>query len=380
MTDETKILLTKYLSGKISPEEYTVFESWINQNEENKKLFHDIRSVWLLSGIEPKDSSSSYKKVWSRIEHKIQESEKESGENTHVRFAPKHTFKKVLANAAMFILAICLGGLLMYFINTKGIFMKPLLTGAFSLANDTVEVIAKKGSKSEVVLPDGSKVWLNSNSKIKYYPGFNNAKREVFLIGEAYFDVKHTEDESLFYVHTSDIHVKVLGTEFNVKSYPDEGTIETTLEKGKVEIEKTVHDKLIKLISLEPNQQATFIKQEGKIYVSNVREEIAKNNAVLTQQLKRKEQIILNEKVDTERYTSWKDGRLQFVSETFENMVVKFERWYDVGLKIENEELKDIVFTATFEKHTIEQALNALKLTHDFDYEYNLDDNTIIIK
>src|SRR5437773_11061947 len=124
------------------------------------------------------------------------------------------------------------------------------------------EIEAKKGARSYMLLPDGTKVWLNSDSKLEYKDNFNDSIREVTLSGEAYFDVVKDAAHP-FIVHTSDIDIRVLGTAFNVKSYPKESSIETTLIHGLIEVTNKKLPGSPKVI-LNPHEKLVFRKQENR--------------------------------------------------------------------------------------------------------------------
>jgi ferric-dicitrate binding protein FerR (iron transport regulator) len=237
-----------------------------------------------------------------------------------------------------------------------------------------------------VKLADGTTIWLNSATTIRYPDKFKNNRRDVYIEGEAYFEVAKDKKRP-FTVHSSDMDMVVLGTSFNVKSYPDEGTIETTLVEGSVRIEKKMKSGKIKYVSLKPNQQVTLIKEEGRILLTDLNEDKVEKLAVAEQQesdslkvttIKRKERIVVVENIDPNVFIAWKSNRLEFKDEIFESIAVKLERWYNVEISIKNEKLKKIKFTGTFENETIEQAFEALRLTTRFKYKFNK--NKIIIK
>jgi ferric-dicitrate binding protein FerR (iron transport regulator) len=119
------------------------------------------------------------------------------------------------------------------------------------------EIRAPFGARTEIILPDGSAVWLNAGSKIKYMNVFNRDNREIQLNGEAYFKVTKNTDLP-FDVKTGDLSIQALGTEFNVKSYDDEDIIETTLVEGKIAIHQGRKQKAS--VYLEPHQQALYVK------------------------------------------------------------------------------------------------------------------------
>ncbi len=232
------------------------------------------------------------------------------------------------------------------------------------------ELSTPKGSRSKITLSDGTLVWLNAGSILKYPDKFGDDQREIYLEGEAFFDVERDESKP-FFVKTSEINIKVLGTQFNVKSYPEENIVEATLVTGSIEIETTQSGTNQKQhLKLKPNQKATFSKSSRQLSLLNKK---------LPGRIKsaRVDKIIVTDKINTEIITSWKDDKLVFSKERFEDILVKIERWYDVEIILEDESLMDYKYTGVFEKETLEQALNALKLATPF--EYSIDKNYIII-
>jgi ferric-dicitrate binding protein FerR (iron transport regulator) len=247
---------------------------------------------------------------------------------------------------------------------TKNIFTKQQITGD-SLVN---EVTTHNGSKSKIVLPDGSTVWLNADSKLTYEKDFGEVGRHVTLEGEAFFDVKKIPGVP-FIIQTKVIHVKVLGTAFNIKSYSNEPTTETSLVRGQVEItvNKRPGDKYILL----PN---------NKLVVANETEEEKKNS--IKKEGKKIPLVSLQELTYYERdstiiETSWKENRLVFQDESFADIASKLERWYNVKLVFSDKSLEAERLTGSFTDETIFQALEALQITTDFHFK--IEQNKILL-
>ncbi len=216
-----------------------------------------------------------------------------------------------------------------------------------------IESVTKNGEKDQVVLSDGTKIWINSGSILKYPDVFTGKNREVFLEGEAYFDVSHNRKKP-FIITTSLIQVEVLGTEFNISSYPDDETIETTLVAGTVKITSiNAKSKFGKeSYILKPNEKATFSKNNNTIAVDEVIPQYS---------------------------TSWKDGRLFFNNETFEKIAKRLERWYDLEIELTNCKFKHNRYTCVVNKDkTIEHVLNLLDICTPI--EYTIVGKTITIK
>ncbi len=274
----------------------------------------------------------------------------------------------LLKYAAIFIIAFILSWLL----NSQ--FKRQPGTGEANMTG-VHEVAVSLGSKSKIKLADGSVVNLNSGSKLTCPHLFNEKIRQVSLEGEAYFEVK-ADSTKPFYVNTSDVTIKVLGTSFNVKSYPESNTIETTLVSGKLEIsDRSIVRRSLtrfnKPVVLMPNQKAVYIKDVNRLTLDDRNELKFESSQMKTPKLS------LQDQIDIHPITAWKDNKLIFSNEKFEDLAIKLERWYDVKIIIKAPELRKERFTGTFENETTEQVLNALMMAEPFKYTMNK--NEIII-
>jgi ferric-dicitrate binding protein FerR (iron transport regulator) len=208
-----------------------------------------------------------------------------------------------------------------------------------------------RGGQFKLQLSDGSVIWLNSETKIKYPKHFIEEKpRDVELLyGEAYFDVSHLEkaEGSEFTVITQGQKVSVLGTKFNIKAYADEDEIVTTLVKGEVMVSNTANKTLLK-----PDYQAILTKNSPAIKVVEA---------------------------DTEEVTSWIRGEFSFKNKSLLEITKVLARWYDVRFIFENDNLKFVEFNGVINKdQDIETLLNILKNNSNINYE--IKDDIIILK
>ncbi|MFI0429392.1 FecR family protein [Mariniflexile sp. HMF6888] len=210
-----------------------------------------------------------------------------------------------------------------------------------------------RGGQFFVKLSDGTKVWLNSESKLKYPVNFEEGKsRNVELLyGEAYFDVAHSEEHegAEFRVISAGQEIEVLGTEFNVKAYQDEGSIYTTLLKGSI----ALHSSNEYVETLVPGQQAVLNKGSNNIIVS---------------------------KVETSYEIAWRDGLFNFKNKSLEEIMKVLSRWYDVDVIFEDDNMKGILFNGQISKsQNIEKILSLIKNTN-FINAYEIKNNKIILK
>lgn len=194
-----------------------------------------------------------------------------------------------------------------------------------------------KGGEYSLILPDGSRVWLNSETTLRFPVQFSGGKRVVYLSGEAYFRVKK-DTSAAFHVCTKQQEITVLGTTFNVSAYENDRFTETTLIEGKVAVEGGAER-----VVMKPSEQYILDKRSG---VGELKE------------------------VETEFYTSWIDGKFYFTSFTFEEIVKKLERWYDFTMIYEEDDIRQMRFSGVIKKHRpIEEMLRFLEKTTDIHFK-----------
>jgi len=240
--------------------------------------------------------------------------------------------------------------------------------GQGSHTSDFVEYIAEKGIKKQITLPDGSTAWLNSGSRISYPANFGSGKtRPVRLEGEAFFDVVKNQNKP-FTIATDKITIKVLGTSFNVKAYPEEAKTETTLITG--EIELSVNERPAEKIIMKPNEKVEVISAPSTTANSNGA------NKQLTVTIGSVSKVLVADQ-EYIKEASWKDNKLIFRNEPFNELAIKLERWYGVNFRLENDEIGNYRFNGTITRESLTQALHALQLIHFFNYK--IEDHDVII-
>ena len=236
------------------------------------------------------------------------------------------------------------------------------------------EVNTMPGSRSKTVLPDGTIVWLNSDSRIVYNPGFGDTKREITLIGEAFFDVAHNAEVPLV-VHAKTVNILVKGTAFNVRSYPESETVQTSLIRGAVELTTKAHPE--QKIMLRPNEKITIVVNEDKdsgISTTTPVPVLQHSNRKLYQIDTLKESSL----ADVIPEVSWVENQLVFDNELFTDVIDKMEKWYNVDIVLTNTRLENKRFSGVFEKENVVEALTALQIINPFYFEIR--GRTIIIK
>lgn len=226
------------------------------------------------------------------------------------------------------------------------------------------EVTTRNGSRTSIQLADGTRVWLNAGSKLTYSKDFGKNDRSVTLSGEAFFDVAKQAGQP-FVIHTTTMDIRVLGTQFNVRSYPEDKTTEASLITGSIEaIVKHTATRIV-------------MKPSEKIVVLNQLPEATQRTAVASPQ--EKNMVTLSHvsyyaaQTSAITETSWMDNKLVFKDESFADLSQQMERFFGVNIKFENPQLQQLRFTGVFEQETVQQALNALQLTATFQYDIQQD-------
>lgn len=212
-------------------------------------------------------------------------------------------------------------------------------------ATNPLIVTVDRGQKANILLPDGTKVWLNSQSKLTYSDEFNDKKRLLHLDGEAYFEVAHNPDKP-FIVVGCDIVVEALGTAFGVKAYKEDNLISSILMKGKVRV-STADGSLI----LMPNDRVIFDKTTKKMVQSKV--------------------------VNAKDFTGWIHDELRFENESLDDIVKCIQRIYNVEILFASESLKHQRYSGTVSNNSLESILNIISLTSPITFERNI--NTITL-
>ncbi len=304
-------LIARYLNGDCSEAEIKEIKHWLSESRENQKFFFGIKDIWDATAPVSADTEEHLLNFYkARSEKRIP--------------VVSLVWKWSAAVAAALIIGII-----------SGVFIR-----GHHASEQPAEIVysVPLGSKSDLKLPDGTHIFLNSGSILSYSSDYSPKNRNVKLQGEAFFEVT-ANVQNPFYVSTHDFTTCVTGTQFNVCSYSDDEKASVMLVEGKLEItfpdrEKNLH--------LTPGMKAVLDKKVGKI-------ETIRSDAVCE--------------------TSWKDGKFVFKNIHFPELVKKLERWYDVKLVVSQAELYRYEYSGVFRnQETIWQVLDALALTSPVEY------------
>jgi transmembrane sensor len=350
--NDIEIMILKKLDGLSSHEEDEFIRKWIAENEENKQLYKHIESTRMLFSRLNSMRRIDVNKARRRVKNQIRD----------FRTIPDLWLWLQRIAAVLFIPLLLSVGV---YWAIKKPFQQKIIPSR--------EIQSAYGVRTKFTLPDGSLVWLNSGSVLKYPERFTGLRREVFLYGEAYFDVARNRHSS-FYVNLGELSVKATGTSFNVAAYPEENTFETTLISGYVNLVKTGADqKEIVVCHLKPNQHAIYSKEIKKIKLYE--EDIKAKNEPLTTLPSGKPATLPNatDQLSLERenkYTSWIHGKLIFRNDPMDLVAKRLGRWYNAEIELKDSILYNFQYTATFTNETLEQVLELLALSTPIEYSF----------
>lgn len=344
-------LIAEQFAGVINEEDYAELEAWRNETTEHEKEYQELRDDYLKGKTLKPYPRDKVEREWKRFQ------------GNHLR--KRGQFAYWCRYAAIIILVVGVAAVLHWQTNNErlpvatesiqmaeGEVMLILSNGEKLVLNDSIELLKEeeraeirvinqsisyqgagkdsvkdawntliipRGGEYKIQLADGSRVWLNAETEFRYPVHFAGEKRQVYIKGEAYFEVA-ADVRRPFVVGTSGgVDVKVLGTKFNVSSYDDEMNVVTTLVQGSVEVGNEV-----KKVKIVPDEQLIFHKGDG---------------AFLTQ------------KVDATVYSAWKDGKIIFEEQRLEDIMRQLGRWYEMTVFFANEEVKNYRFSGDLKKY-----------------------------
>ncbi|WP_160714265.1 FecR family protein [Chitinophaga solisilvae] len=229
------------------------------------------------------------------------------------------------------------------------------------------EVATRNGARTSIELPDGTRVWLNAGSKLTYDKNFGLHNRNITLSGEAFFDVSK-QAEHPFVIHTTAVNIRVLGTKFNIRSYPGDHATEAALLSGSIEA------------SLNNSQEKIILRPTEKIIVQhtpagNKESRTGRKTAIAAVAIQHL--TYYEAKPDAIVETSWMENKLMFRDMSFAELAQDMERFYGVRVRLTNPQQAGLRFTGTFQKENIQQALDALRMTADFQYKITAEEIVI---
>ena len=332
-------ILGRFLSNRCTEDELKIVASWLKKEDESLKGWIWLKKYW--NGLDTRDEVPEHSgmSLLDRTHHllniRMNSARELAGKPVE---KPLMRIGKYLTRAAAILFIPLLFTSLVYYIQKR---QEPIPEKIVEQKPIYQQITSPMGNKTRLVLSDGSTVWLNHGSSLRFPLQFTGNKRTVHLEGEAYFEVK-SNIASPFIVRASDLQFMATGTKFNIMAYPDEDVVEATLQSGKIALQKVCPDQSVNnLLTLAPNEQARYFPEESQINYFNV---------------------------DPANYVSWKDGKLVMMNDPLSRIAKKLERWYNVNIDFTHEEMGYIRYSGTFTNETLTQVLELMKLATPIDY------------
>lgn len=336
----TKCLLIKYISGNTSPQEDELVHKWIHADSRNLRYFAELKSVWIFQNMPTESARNMSADVDGNITASV---------GTFSVLRVIRSPKKIMVAAviiAMLGFNVCL--LVDKYIGKPKELTDRVLLGTIPDGYKHT-VYTNKGTKATVELPDGSKVWLNADSKITFPDKFMGSTREVQICGEAFFDVVSDSLQPMIVSTNKNFKIRVLGTKFNVKSYDNDADAKTTLVSG-----------IVELIEEKAGEGEVVIAK-----LSNEESYTIKNNAT----------VGVVAKSDTTKQIAWKNGCLIFDSTPLSEVIKQLERWHGTKFKVDDPSILNFRYTAEFNSESVVQIMEMLKFISRLDY--SIKDNVV---
>lgn len=323
--------LKNYLEGKTSDTESEMVRIWLKDKANNVESRKMLGEIWTNSSILLTGTKPDFDKMLNQVHHQI------NSENSHLQNPRSGIFRiyRIFSRiAAILILPITLLSLYLYYNPTQ--IVNELATVSVR------EIYTKPGTRTKIELPDGTLVWLNDGTTIRYPEKFTGTNREVYMDGEAYFEVK-SDLQNPFIVNNPMMTTVVTGTHFNLNAYVADKYFEATLLQGKVNLKRNQQT-----VELEPGDQVQFDTQYEKIVHKNIA---------------------------TENATAWIDGKLIFTDEKLGIAIKKIGRWYNVEIILVDPTLNEYLLTGTFRDEKLDQTLRMISLALPVKFEFKKENN-----
>lgn len=321
-TDEFEKLILDYLKGSSTSEDIQKLGSLLEEEQSCREMYHDLTRAYALVSA-------------SWFERRKQRNLEQLRDTLNFRSSGKATLSRrirIWSSAAIFTLLIGLGSYFLYLYDAS----RPM-----PMETSYCQVKTLRGNTSKLLLPDGTVAYLDGNTTLKYDASLQHkAKREVFLTGEAYFEVSSNPDKP-FIVHTGELNIRVLGTVFNVTAYPDNPDIKVSLAKGSVKV--SIVSEAKQEVILAPNEQAVYNKDHKQLSIR---------------------------KIDAAVHPAWTTGRLVFVNERLYDILKRIEKKYDIQILSRSQKIYNEYYSGNIDSSlTLDEILSYIDVDNKFTWQ-----------
>lgn len=310
----------KCFRNQATQEELAEINKWLDEDPENLRMFDEIHTIYSLSSGSSLPLNPDTEKAWMAVDKKVS-IKKANTKSWH------HRFNYVAAIAALLVFGLMAAQIIHSYLRND------------RFSRQLTEIVTQPGQKTSVILPDGSTVWLNSASSLKYASNFNLNNREVEMTGEAFFEIRKDRSKK-FRVTSGSLDIEVHGTSFNIKNYPEENTQSITVAEGVVGLVSQKRE----LSRLQKGGHVIFHKISGELTV-------AEENPDLI--------------------TAWKNNELIFRDTPVENVVKALESWYGITITIDRKMIGEHNYTFKVKTESFREVLDMMKLMTPLRYTIN---------
>lgn len=318
--------IKEYLEGKTTESESLQIREWLRNPENDVELRQILGEIWANSEIHLKGQSPDFNRMLDQVHHQINNQQIQQQKPKALSANLYQAFSKV---AAILVIPLLLLSVYFYF--------NPANSTTKLASNTFREIYTKPGTRTQIDLPDGTRVWLNDGTTFRYPEQFSGSQREVFVDGEAYFEVK-SNPENPFVVNNPLMNTVVTGTHFNLNAYTADKYFEATLLEGKIHLENANKNMVMK-----PGEQVQFDSKLEKI---------------------------VQKTVDPQNAAAWVDGKLIFKDEKLGTAIKKLARWYNVEIILTDPEINNYLMTATIQDEKLDQSLKLIALALPVKFEF----------
>jgi ferric-dicitrate binding protein FerR (iron transport regulator) len=345
-------VIVRYLENTMTQNDSDLLEEWLDQSNENRRILHSVDQIWKASSEKSQENflkELNLEKDWDRISQRIEENNSEERRKRVQKFRRLRKRQQIMSNllkvAALLLVAFSSVFLTLRYAQpeTENTVYEPVFK----------EISTKPGERANIDLGDGTKVFLNADSKLTVPDTFSGHQRVVELSGQAFFDVKPDKSRP-FYIKTKNAVIEVVGTSFDVKSYQDDQDVQVVVQEGTVELKKA------------DNEDEGLIINQG--YLGNLNSEVGR--------------LSIRQVNDLDVYTGWREGRLIFKNTPFEEVLAHIKRWYDVNIRLElsNDSLLEKEFTADLKTRSVADVFDVISISMNIEYSLNETKDTITVR
>ncbi len=318
--------IIEYLEGKIPKEEISLIKDWLKDQGNTEESRHILGEIWANSDIGLQGTKPDFDQLLNKLHHRINT----SGLAKKTDAPGQRAIRKIysyFSNAAAILIVPLIFAAIFFYLNQK--------PAQNYLSINEREIYTKPGTSTKLELSDGTVVWLNNGTIFRYPEIFDGNKREVFLDGEAYFEVK-ANPRKPFVVNNPIMKTVVTGTKFNLNAFSADSFFEATLKEGAIKLQRSNQR-----IRMSPGEQIQFDRINASITRKNVDPGIS---------------------------SSWIEGKLILKDEQFTAAMKKLSRWYNIDIEIKNPEINDYLITATLKDEKVEQTLDLISFAIPIKY------------